>query len=121
MKVQRLHHAQITIPPHEEEAAREFYCGLLGLTEVEKPDSLKAKGGFWVACGDLQIHVSIEAGFDRLQTKTHLAYQVDEVAAWRAKLRAAGYDVKGNTPIPGFDRVEFRDPFGNRIELIQAL
>jgi hypothetical protein len=24
-------------------------------------------------------------------------------------------------PVPGFDRFEFRDPFGNRVELLQRL
>ncbi len=121
MSIQRIHHAQITIPPQREEEARLFYCDFLGLAEIDKPDSVKANGGFWLQCGDIQIHVGVEADFDRYQTKAHLAYQVADVASWREKLRAAGYEVKDNTPIPGFDRVDFRDPFGNRIELIQPV
>ncbi len=41
-----LHHVQITIPKDTEVAARTFYCDLLGLPEIEKPESLKNRGGF---------------------------------------------------------------------------
>ena len=33
---------------------------------------------------------------------------------------AAGVDLIEGIPIPGYDRFEFRDPFGNRVEFIQA-
>lgn len=119
MTIQRLHHAQITIAPQQEAEARAFYCGLLGLHEIPKPASLQARGGFWVALGDLEIHISLEADFDRLQTKAHLAYQVDDLKAWREKLTAYGLQVGESVPIPGYARFEFRDPFGNRVEFIQ--
>ncbi len=117
----RLHHVQITIPKGTEAQARAFYCDLLGLQEIEKPDSLKSRGGFWLELGEVQIHVGTEDGFDRLTTKAHLAYQVDDVPAWRAKLTQAGFQIGTSVPIPGYERFEFRDPFGNRVELIQPL
>ena len=48
----------------------------------------------------------------------HLAYQVDNLGAWREKLAKAGIALKENTTIPDFDRFEIRDPFGNRIEFV---
>ncbi|MEL7436826.1 MAG: glyoxalase, partial [Chloroflexota bacterium] len=48
MAIMRLHHANISIPPDSEAEARAFYCGLLGLPEIEKPDALKPNGGFWL-------------------------------------------------------------------------
>jgi hypothetical protein len=30
-------------------------------------------------------------------------------------------DIIEGVPIPGFERFEFRDPFGNRVEMIQDL
>jgi hypothetical protein len=33
---------------------------------------------------------------------------------------AAGVEILDGIPIPGRDRVEFRDPFGARVELIGA-
>lgn len=116
-----LHHAQITIPKGAEAQARAFYCDLLGLPEIEKPDSLKGRGGFWLQLGDMQIHVGTEDGVDRTATKAHLAYQVDDAPVWRAKLTAAGFQIGTSVPIPGYDRFEFRDPFGNRVEFIQPM
>jgi catechol 2,3-dioxygenase-like lactoylglutathione lyase family enzyme len=116
-----IHHVQITVPTGQEDAAREFYCGLLQLTEIEKPPSLKARGGFWLQAGDRAVHVGTEEGVDRRATKTHVAYAVNNLDQWRARLSAAGIEVEAGIPIPGYDRFEFRDPFGNRVEMIQAI
>jgi catechol 2,3-dioxygenase-like lactoylglutathione lyase family enzyme len=119
MRIVGLHHAQITIPKGAEEQAREFYCGVLGLAEIEKPVSLRARGGFWLQVGDREVHVGTEDGVDRHQTKAHLAYQVTDLAGWRKKLAERGISVLESIPIPGYDRFEFRDPFGNRVEMIE--
>lgn len=121
MSILGVHHVQITIPKGAEEAARAFYCGVLGLPEVEKPDSLKGRGGFWVQVGDRQVHVGTEDGVERSKTKAHIAYQVNDLAACQAKLEAAGIRMAESVPIPGFDRFECRDPFDNRMEFIQPL
>ncbi len=121
MKITRLHHAQITIPHGMEGDARAFYCDVLGLCEVEKPGSLQGRGGFWLAVGDQQVHVGAEDGVERARTKAHLAYHVDDASAWRAHLASRRVEIAEQAPIPGFDRFEIRDPFGNRIEFIQPL
>ncbi|SFJ47539.1 VOC family protein [Thermoflavimicrobium dichotomicum] len=121
MKILDLHHAQITIPKGEEEKARFFYCHVLGLPEIEKPDSLKPRGGFWLQVGSKEVHVGTEDGVDRHGTKAHLAYLVDNLDAWRNKLAEHDIKILESVPIPGYDRFEFRDPFGNRVELIQKI
>lgn len=121
MLIKGLHHAQITIPREAEEQARRFYCGLLGLPEIEKPDALKGRGGFWLQVGNRQVHVGTEDGVERQTTKAHLAYEVDDVRAWQAHLQEHDIAILDGVPIPGYDRFEIRDPFGNRIEFIQAL
>jgi catechol 2,3-dioxygenase-like lactoylglutathione lyase family enzyme len=113
-------HIQITVPADGVERARAFYCGLLGLREIEKPDSLKGRGGFWLQVGDRQVHVGIEEGVDRRMTKAHIGYAVIGIEDWRVRLAAAGIEVFEGIPIPGCDRFEFRDPFGNRVEFIEA-
>ena len=120
MSIIRIHHAQITVPEGSEDRAREFYCGFLGLREVEKPASLQGRGGFWLEIGDQQVHVGTETGVDRSATKAHIAYQVDDLAAWHTKLAEREIAILEGIAIPGFKRCEFRDPFGNRVELIQA-
>ena len=113
-----LHHVQITIPPGAEDEARAFYCGVLGLVEIEKPASLGGRGGFWLAVGKRSVHVGVEEGAARSATKAHVAYEVSDLQHFRACLRAAGFEVIEGIPIPGYERFETRDPFGNRLELI---
>jgi catechol 2,3-dioxygenase-like lactoylglutathione lyase family enzyme len=118
--IRRLHHAQITVPSEAEREARAFYLGVLALPECEKPELLKARGGFWVRVGNAEVHVSLEDGVERHRTKAHLAYEVDDLESWRVKLVAAGCVVLESVPIPGYARFETRDPFGNRLELISV-
>lgn len=121
MRILALHHAQITIPRGAEADGRRFYCNVLGLPEVPKPETLAGRGGFWFRVGDRDVHVGTEDGVERTATKAHLAYQVDDLAAWRERLGAEGIQVLEGVPIPGFDRFECRDPWGNRLELIQRI
>jgi catechol 2,3-dioxygenase-like lactoylglutathione lyase family enzyme len=114
-----MHHVQITIPRGAEEQARAFYCNVLGLPEIDKPGSLQGRGGLWLRVGDRSVHIGTEGDFDRLQTKAHVAYEVDDLDHVRSRLAAKGIATETGVPIPGYDRFEFRDPFGNRVELIQ--
>lgn len=119
MQILDIHHIQITVAPDQVEAARQFYCGVLGLPEIPKPVSLQARGGFWVMAGSRQVHIGIEDGVNRQATKAHIAYHVQGLGEWQQHLEAQGISIGDSVPIPGYDRFEFRDPFGNRIEFIQ--
>jgi catechol 2,3-dioxygenase-like lactoylglutathione lyase family enzyme len=121
MTIKGLHHAQVSIPKGAEEAGRQFYCGVLGLPEIEKPEALKGRGGFWLAVGDRQVHIGTEDGVDRHATKAHLAYEVTNIEEWRQRLQEHGVKILEAVPIPGYKRFEIRDPFGNRIEFICTL
>ncbi|CAN5330930.1 VOC family protein [soil metagenome] len=117
MIIARIHHVQITIPRGSEDAARAFYCDVMRLKELEKPTSLAGRGGFWLQVGDQEVHVGTDDS-DRSKTKAHIAYEVDDIPAWRARIEAAGCKAEDSVPIEGYERFEFRDPFGNRAELI---
>jgi catechol 2,3-dioxygenase-like lactoylglutathione lyase family enzyme len=119
--VLRVHHAQITIPVGAEIEAREFYCDFLGLKEVPKPEILQTRGGFWLEIGSFQIHVGTEDEFDRTKTKAHVAYLVENLQAWREKLENSSIKILEGIPIPNYSRFEFRDPFGNRVEFLEAI
>ncbi|MDR6226020.1 VOC family protein [Desmospora profundinema] len=119
MTIRGLHHAQITVPKGAEEKARRFYCDLLGLMEIPKPNTLSDRGGFWLRLSNADLHVGTEDGLDRNRTKAHLAYEVEDLSRWRLRLEEAGVPIVESVPIPGFDRFELRDPFGNRLELIE--
>ncbi len=119
--IERLHHVQITVPSDRELQARAFYIGALGLKEREKPDALKSRGGFWLQIAGQELHVALEDGADRSATRAHVAYQVSNLETWRLKLQAAGCVTLESVPIPGFERFETRDPFGNRLEMIRPV
>lgn len=117
----RVHHAQITIPVGKETEAREFYCDFLGLREVPKPEFLQNRGGFWLEIGGFQIHIGTEEEFDRTKTKAHIAYLVEDLNRLRGKLESRGIKILEGIPIPDYSRFEFRDPFGNRVEFLEAI
>lgn len=115
------HHAQITIPKGCEDQARSFYCGVLNLKEIPKPESLQGRGGLWLQVGDRELHIGTEDGVDRKLTKAHVAYEVRDIKAVETSLKENGIEILDSVPIPGYERFEFRDPFGNRVECITNL
>lgn len=54
-------------------------------------------------------------------TKAHIAYQVEDIVYWRKVLEQNDIIIFDSIPIPNFERFEFRDPFGNRVEMIQEI
>ena len=119
MHIERIEHVQISVPVGSEDEVRRFYCGVLGLVEVPKPKALEGRGGLWLAVGDQAIHFGTETVQDRAASKRHVAFKVEDLEAARRDLEQAGVEIKEGIPIPGYDRFEFRDPFGNRIELME--
>ena len=117
----RVQHAQITIPKDAEDAGRKFYCDVLGLREVPKPEALQTRGGFWLEIENFQIHVGTEDGVEREKSKAHVAYEVENLAAWREKLLKNKVEILEGVPIPNYQRFEFRDPFGNRVEFLEKI
>ena len=118
MKVIGINHAQVNVSLAELQKAREFYLNFMGMKEIPRPAVFKSEG-FWFHAGEFETHIGVEENVDRRSTRAHLAYEVDDVAAWRKKVETAGLPIKEQPKIPGFDRFHFRDPFGNNIELIQ--
>ncbi len=114
-----LDHFQITVPKESEQAAKIFYCEFLGLKEIEKPENRKRNGGFWLQAGELEVHVGLEDGVEREKTKAHVAYRVRDLNLWREKLVAHNIEIKDSPPFPSAKAFEFRDPFGNRVEIIE--
>jgi catechol 2,3-dioxygenase-like lactoylglutathione lyase family enzyme len=117
--IRAAHHVQVSIPVGAEDTAREFYCGILGMSEIPKPESLAGRGGFWLVVGGFQVHFGTEDGIDRAKTRGHVAYLVSDLAVWRERLTDAGCAIIEGIAIPHYDRFEFRDPFGNRVEFLE--
>ena len=119
--IKGLHHIQITIPKGAEDQAREFYCRLMGLREIEKPANLKVNGGFWLEMPGLQLHIGVIEDRNEELRREHLAYHVEDLEPIKRRLEKAGLPLKEGLPIPGMKRFESRDPFGNRLEFVQLV
>jgi predicted enzyme related to lactoylglutathione lyase len=115
--VSSLHHIQVAIPEGGEEAARRFYGGVLGLTEQPKPEAMRATGGVWFEEG---LHLGVERPFAPAR-KAHPGFAVDDLDAVAARITTAGGAVVWDERWPGMRRFHTADPFGNRVELLQAL
>jgi catechol 2,3-dioxygenase-like lactoylglutathione lyase family enzyme len=114
-----LHHVQLAMPRGEEEAAREFFAGVLGMSEIDKPPVLAARGGAWFRAGGLELHLGVEDDF-RPARKAHPGILVADLDEIVRRLRAADQDVTWDSDFPGFRRVYAHDPFGNRLEFLQG-
>jgi len=120
MPVIGLDHILIAIPVGAEESARRFYRDLLGFIELEKPAALGGRGGLWLRAGDFVLHLGTEQNFVAPK-RAHPGLLVDDHNALMKTLSEAGVELVFDVPLPGYDRVHIRDPFGNRLELLQRV
>jgi catechol 2,3-dioxygenase-like lactoylglutathione lyase family enzyme len=116
---ERLHHVQLAIPPGSEDVCRAFWGELLGLTELAKPPVLAGRGGCWFRGGGLEVHLGVEDGFTPAR-KAHPGILVSELSALADRLTATGVAITRDDTFPGFHRFYADDPFGNRLEFMQA-
>jgi len=119
-RVTALDHVQVAMPGGREAEADAFYADVLGFEVVPKPEPLASRGGRWFACGDVKVHLGVEADF-RPARKAHLALVIAGLDGLVAKLAEAGVGVRWDQQLPGVRRCYVDDPFGNRLELIEAL
>jgi catechol 2,3-dioxygenase-like lactoylglutathione lyase family enzyme len=125
MRITAIDHLQLGMPPGQEDTARAFYAGALGLTELglterATPAELAGSGGGWFAGGTAQIHLGVEADC-RPARRAHPALVVEGLGALRARLEAAGHPTRDDIALPGIHRFNVDDPFGNRIELLEPI
>ncbi|MFN3337078.1 MAG: VOC family protein, partial [Thermomicrobium sp.] len=109
--LKRIPHVSITAPPDGGETARAFYGGVLGLREKPVPETLAGLNRLlWFDVGPSELHIVAEDDETRGRSRRHVCFEVDNLAAVRARLVEAGYQPYEATLIPG--RPCFlRDPF----------
>ncbi len=129
----------VTIPVHDLDVARRFYCEVLGAAYLTTVDAAAlAKFGRPPAPNDGEgaYHVSLFAGGStRLdlflqrdgqpplaQGHPHLAFRVPpgEMRAWQKRLERAGVPTEGPLRLgpPGHASLYFNDPSGNHLEIV---
>jgi hypothetical protein len=109
-------HVQVAIPVGGEDVARAFHVDVFCLAEVPKPPVMAARGGAWFEAGEVRRHVGAEDPFVPAR-KAHPALLMKGLADF---VDAAGLDATWNDEIEGVIRCHVFDPFGNRIEPIEA-
>jgi len=112
-------HVQLAMPPGGEDAAEAFYSGVLGLERVPKPGAMQARGGCWFRGEAIELHLGVEDDFAPAR-KAHPALSVAGLSALEARLQKVGHPVRSDVPLGGRRRFHTEDPFGNRLELIEA-
>ena len=119
MQIVGLDHIQLAMPPGGETEARRFYGEILGLTEAPKPASLVSRGGCWFEGHGVVVHLGVEENFVPAR-KAHPGFRVADLAEARRVLEVAGAPIVPDDTLPNVRRFYTTDPFGNRLELIQA-
>ena len=118
--LQFIDHVQLAMPRGGEAQARSFYVEALGMTEIEKPLELMARGGAWFQSGEVALHLGVDDAF-RPATKAHPALRCASYDALMERLRSHGCDVTSDDRlVEGCRHCYIADPFGNRIELIES-
>lgn len=112
-------HVQLAMPVGGEDLARAFYSGVLGLAEIAKPAILAVRGGAWFQCGAAQLHLGADPDFTAAR-KAHPALLVRDFPAFVQQLIDQGLELKPEDTVAGRRRATLSDPFGNRVELIEA-
>ncbi len=112
----QIDHVQLAMPRGGEDDARAFFAGRLGIPEVPKPEPLAGRGGCWFEAGAVRIHVGADDDFHPAR-RAHPALVVGDLAGL---VERGGLDITWDDELPGVVRGFVFDPFGNRIELVQA-
>jgi catechol 2,3-dioxygenase-like lactoylglutathione lyase family enzyme len=110
---------QLAAPKGCETTARRFFGDILGLEEIEKPESLRSRGGCWFRIGSQQLHIGVEDPFVP-SAKAHPAFLVMDADDLFARLGASGLTCNWDEAIPGVRRFYASDPWGNRLEFTEG-
>ena len=110
------------------EKTRAFYCDLLGMEQIERPDF--SFPGLWFRAGNTQIHVNLEgedagtAGQGEFTGNhpaqgQHLAFEVDDAAEAATHIESLGIEIVAGPFLRPDGPLQFYiyDPDGYLIEL----
>ena len=120
MPILSLDHVQVAIPVGGEARARDFYSGILGFSEIEKPAAMAGRNSIWFAAGPVNLHLGIEPDFHPAK-RAHPAFVVVDLDEILAACERAGLTTKSDTAVNGYRRFHVFDPFGNRLELMERM
>jgi catechol 2,3-dioxygenase-like lactoylglutathione lyase family enzyme len=114
-----IRHVQLAAPPKGESESRAFWAGVLGFAEIDKPSALAGRGGCWFRYEGIEVHVGIDEDFHPAH-KAHPGFLVHDLDELAQRLERAGGEVSWDAAFPGTRRFYTHDPFGNRLEFLEA-
>jgi len=109
-------HVQIAVPRAKEAEALHFYRAILGLSEIPKPEALRARGGAWFQVGALQVHIGVDE-HESPKSKRHVCFLVADLDRAHRAVADHGIAIEDEGVAEGLARFFVRDPAGNRIEI----
>jgi catechol 2,3-dioxygenase-like lactoylglutathione lyase family enzyme len=116
-------HVQVMIPTGRLDDALVFYIDLLGFTRVPKPADMRQSGA-WLTSGAVNLHLGEDLAMTEADfvasPNAHPAMRVDNFLDLMRLAEQKGLKVRVDSGPSGFHRGSIWDPFGNRIELMQA-
>jgi catechol 2,3-dioxygenase-like lactoylglutathione lyase family enzyme len=118
MPIVGIDHVQLAMPAGGEAQARGFYGQIMGLPEIPKPPELAKRGGCWFENDRVKIHLGVETAFQPA-SKAHPGFLVVDLQEIVARCRNNGIDISADVELPGYARIFVKDPFGNRLELLE--
>ncbi|MEM1435835.1 MAG: VOC family protein [Pseudomonadota bacterium] len=112
-----IHHVSINV--QDVDAAIQFYVGVLGMEEIERPDL--GFPGAWLRNNGQEVHLlGVES--TPPPKEQHFAFAVADLGAVTRTLAAAGFKCSKPNEIPGVCLQAFtHDPSGNMVEFNQRL
>lgn len=115
LDIKSLDHVLITIPPNSRKEARQFYIEKLLLKEIP---GTHPHGAIWIRLGDIELHIR-EEDIHQSNSARHAAFVVPDLEEAKGFLEKENIEISYSSKIAGRDRCFFRDPWGNRFELIE--
>jgi hypothetical protein len=73
----------------------------------------------WFGSGALELHFGVEEPF-RPARKAHPGVLVQDLDELASRLKSNNVGVVWDDDLPGYRRIYVNDPFGNRLEFLQA-
>jgi len=119
MRITRFNHVGLNGEGMQEEL-REFYSGVLGLTEFERTGAATMVNGFWSGEKSPIVHMLTDPaeGAMAMPNGTHVSFYVDNIDEAIAQVKSTCKEVlhvgEGKGQI-----IWFKDPAGNTLELQQ--
>ncbi|MFL2517448.1 MAG: VOC family protein [Candidatus Azotimanducaceae bacterium] len=117
MQTLGIHHVSINV--NDVPAAEHFYCDVLGLAKLPRPDL--GFDGAWLQTGQQQVHLLGKSSGTPLPEQ-HYAFLISDADALLERLAEHNIKPRSIGEIPGICRQIFvHDPSGNLVEFNQPI